>query len=443
MRRGAREERRVFSVFLAHRFRLLCLSPGTLTKSSGELDRAIAQLDPALHSLGLLHMLSARASMALDDAGDFIAACVRLFLHGDGEQFKLEPRRALRVSHKLTSIATEYGCPIRAVQALEQGVRLVQENEYQLTGVHADLLQVCLLAKCYHRGERLLRRPVLNIGEAKTNGFTQSDYLRYWYYAGMVYTGLKRFREAIDAFEQCFSAPAMVLSAPAVEAYKKWVLVSLILRGSVDAKRSGNAMMMRNLKQAAHRYGDFSTAFATKDPAALAKVAAEHAEHFTRDSNFGLVQQCIESLADRQIRALTQTYLTLNLETMAKGAGLTSKEEAQRRVVAMVEAGTIVASVNEKEGMVSFGENAEHFNDMRTMQAIDKDIRMAIQWGGLMRSLDDQIASSAEYLQKTSGLELGGGAGGGAGGPRGFGGFDEGMMGGDYGMAPGFGGLMG
>lgn len=44
---------------------------------------------------------------------------------------------------------------------------MVQENDGQLTGIHADLLQMCLLAKCYHRAEAVLARPVLNIGEAK------------------------------------------------------------------------------------------------------------------------------------------------------------------------------------------------------------------------------------------------------------------------------------
>lgn len=262
--------------------------------------------------------------------------------------------------------------------------------------------------------------------------------MRYWYYAGLVFTGVKRFADAIDAFEQCFAAPAQALSAPAVEAYKKFVLVSLIQRGSTDTKRSGNPMMMRNLKTACQRYVDFATAFATKDSTALNKAAADNHEAFVKDGNFGLVQQCIESLADRQIRALTQTYLTLNSETLAKGASVKSKDEALRRVVAMVDAGTIVATVNEKEGMVSFGELSEQFDDVRTLNHIDGQIRNAIHWGSLMRHMDDQIASSAEFLQKTSGLMEGRGAGGGGAGGMGFDPEMYGMM-----QGGGFGGAFG
>jgi COP9 signalosome complex subunit 3 len=222
-------------------------------------------------------------------------------------------------------------------------------------------------------------------------------------------------------------------SAPAVEAYKKFILVSLIHTGTYDTKRTGNPMMMRNLKSVCSRYVDFANAYATKDPVALTKCATDNAEYFTKDNNFGLINQCMEALGDRQIRALTQTYLTLNLETLASGANVPTKQEAQRRLVAMVDRGTIVASVNEKEGMVSFGESSEQYDDVRTLKAIDGDIGKAIMWGSHMRQMDDQIASSAEYLQRTSGMGERGGMGGGMGfdpemGGGGMGGFGfEGM----------------
>jgi COP9 signalosome complex subunit 3 len=222
---------------------------GSFTKSPQELDRAIQQLDPRLHTMGIIHLLAARAQMPMDDGAVFLEHCLRLFSSGTGEQARMEPKRCVRIVHKLTALATEYAMPLRVITTLEKAIHLVQENEYQLTAVHADLLQVCLLAKHYQRaGEMLKSKPMLNIGDTKLNGFTQSDYLRYWYYAGLVHTGLKAFPDALDAFEQCFSAPAMVLSAPAVEAYKKYLLVSLIHRGVIDTKRSGNPMMMRNLK---------------------------------------------------------------------------------------------------------------------------------------------------------------------------------------------------
>lgn len=55
----------------------------------------------------------------------------------------------------------------------------------------------------------------------------------YFYYAGSVYIGLKKFSRATEMLKTAISVPAIVPSAVMIEAYKKFVLVSLILSGQV------------------------------------------------------------------------------------------------------------------------------------------------------------------------------------------------------------------
>ena len=281
---------------------------------------------------------------------------------------------------------------------------MASTEDNQLTVAHADYLQVCLLSRSYTRAARLLSSfQVLKISDTRTSGFSQSDYLRFWYYGGLVFTGLKDFARAIDYFEACFSAPASALSAPALEAFKKHILVSLIHRGQSDPRRSAPGLMMRSLRTLAAPYVELATAYGTKDAAAVQAVATAHSEVFARDSNFGLVSQCIESLAGRSIRSLTQTYLTLNLDALAKDAQLAGgREEARKKLLRMVEEGSIIAKIDEKDGMVSFGESDQQYDDMRTLQKLDASVRESIVVGSLLRQLDDQIASSAEFIQKTS-----------------------------------------
>jgi hypothetical protein len=140
--------------------------------------------------------------------------------------------------------------------------------------------------------------------------------------------------------------------------------------------------------------------------------------------------QCIESLAGRQIRALTQTYLTLNLEALAKDADLENKEQARTRLLNMIEQGSIVAFINEKDGMVSFGESAEKYDDAATLAALDAQVRESIHIGSLLRQLDDQIATSADFIQKST-QQQNEGRGFGGGNDEGMGGFG---MGGGQGM---------
>ena len=83
------------------------LVAGNFTKSPQDLDRAIQQLDPRLHTMGIIHLLAARAQMPMDDGAVFLEHCLRLFSSGTGEQARLEPKRCVRIVHKLTALATE------------------------------------------------------------------------------------------------------------------------------------------------------------------------------------------------------------------------------------------------------------------------------------------------------------------------------------------------
>ena len=59
------------------------------------------------------------------------------------------------------------------------------------------------------------------------------DVRLYFYYAGLICIGLKKFTRATELLKTAISVPAIVPSAVMIEAYKKFVLVSLILSGQV------------------------------------------------------------------------------------------------------------------------------------------------------------------------------------------------------------------
>ena len=60
-----------------------------------------------------------------------------------------------------------------------------------------------------------------------------SDFLKYFYYAGIVHISVKDFKKALECFNEVLSFPADLLSAVCVEAYKKGILVALIQYGKV------------------------------------------------------------------------------------------------------------------------------------------------------------------------------------------------------------------
>ncbi len=113
------------------------------------------------------------------------------------------------------------------------------------------------LRRCWRFLRWLLSSAVNDVAPSKTR-LTQEECLLYFYYGGMVYIGLKRFRDALESFRvvsvaaaprrahsrgyrspvgclclQCLIVPAAAVSRIVVEAFKKYALVSIIVHGQV------------------------------------------------------------------------------------------------------------------------------------------------------------------------------------------------------------------
>lgn len=58
------------------------------------------------------------------------------------------------------------------------------------------------------------------------------DIIAYNYYRGMLFTGLKRFDDAMECFKLAISAPTALMHKIFTEAYKKLFLLSLLTFGT-------------------------------------------------------------------------------------------------------------------------------------------------------------------------------------------------------------------
>lgn len=60
------------------------------------------------------------------------------------------------------------------------------------------LLQCCIAAKCYSLGARFLDdQPIFGVDPVAT-GLTPVHFLRHFYYGGIVYIGVKQWKDAMD-----------------------------------------------------------------------------------------------------------------------------------------------------------------------------------------------------------------------------------------------------
>jgi COP9 signalosome complex subunit 3 len=381
----------------------LTKSEDVLLKNLNLLDDALSVLDPGRHSLGWLFILAVKAIAPRIDPQRYITQ-VQVFLQNcNSQQVRLALFKLVKVCRRFAELLVEVRQPMRGIVPLKLAVAALRDDSHQLTPIHTDLVQLCLLAKCYRAVIPILDEELYEVNPDAT-GITPKDLLCYYYYGGRVYIGMKQYKKALEFFKLVFTAPAVVLSAIMVEAFKKYILVSLIVHGQVAAiPKYTSSVVHRHIKNTCPQYHEFANAFASHNVDEVHKCASTHAELFQKDGNFGLVKQCIQALNRSNIKRHTQTYLTLSLPDIAESVKLANDAEAERSVLRMIEDGEIFACINQRDGMVSFQEDPEHYNTNKMMQHLDGQINKVAALDKKLKSVDEMIALTPAYVQKMTG----------------------------------------
>ena len=104
--------------------------------------------------------------------------------------------------HELTRELVERAKPQWGIPVLMKAIDKIQLFPSQLTSIHADLAQVCLLAKNLKPALKYLDVDTTDIAkEGNKQGFDAKNFLTYYYYGGMIYAGLKVRRLSISVFD--------------------------------------------------------------------------------------------------------------------------------------------------------------------------------------------------------------------------------------------------
>lgn len=238
--------------------------------------------------------------------------------------------------HRLTQTLVEQQVPIRGIELLRRAIRKIQLFDSQLTSIHADLCQLCLLSKCMKPALEFLNTDVTDISQ-EGGQFDSKYFLLYYYYGGMIYTALKNYERALYFFEVCVTIPAMAVSHIMLEAHKKYVLVSLILHGKVlNFPRYVSQVVNRYIKSLNQPYQELATAYSTNNWEEVNNVYIKFKAPFMRDHNMGLVQQVYELSYKKNIQRLTKTFLTLSLTDVASRVQLSGPADAEKYILSMV-----------------------------------------------------------------------------------------------------------
>ncbi|XP_076925623.1 COP9 signalosome complex subunit 3-like [Bidens hawaiensis] len=357
----------------------------------------LTQIDPSIHSLGYLYILEACTVAPVPEAqaNEFIISVVRFIDACSVEQIRLVPDKFISVCKRLHEQVINLNAPMRAVGPLLTAIRKIQASSEHLTPLHPDFLQVCLLAKCYKIGYGILEDDIYEVDQPR-------DFFLYCYYGGMICIGHKRFAKALELFHNVVTAPMSTMNAIAVEAYKKYILVSLIhLRQfSASFPKYTSSAAQRNLKNFSQSYIELANSYNTGNISELKAFVQANREKFENGNNLGLVNQVVSSMYKRNIQRLTQTYLTLSLEDIANTAQIDTAKEAEMHVLQMIEDGEIYATINQKDGMVRFLEDHEQYNTCEMIEHIDSSIQRIMRMSKKLKTMDESMSCDPLYLSK-------------------------------------------
>eukprot|EP01137_Pigoraptor_chileana_P000015 Opistho-2@35477 len=369
--------------------------------SVSEINDALSALDPARHALGWVFLLHSKA-LKRQDPASFVEQAIRLLHEGAREQITIAPDKFVYIAQMLVECVVNTHQAIRAVAPLATAVERFRPSPEHLTPLHCEFLKVCILAKCYRQALRILEIPVTELSP-KATSLDPVHVLLYHYYGGIVYCSQKRFKDALYFFQLAITVPAFTTSAVAIEAYKKYILVSLLVNGQVGAlPKHASTTIVRSLRVYTEAYTELATAFEKRDPQHLRAVAQDRMNTFHEDRNVGLVKQCLESVYNANIERLTQTYLTLSLADIASTVHLRGAAEAESYVLKMIENKQIFAKIDQVAGMVSFHDDPEEYDSIDTIEKIESHVRRAREIFAAMKRKEDQISVSAHYLSKSA-----------------------------------------
>jgi len=370
--------------------------------SGGALDHLLATLQPGPHTIAVAGLLRARllhtpASDNVDmlhaTVAEFVAECdLAQLVHCQGSVCDL--------LEEYVRLLCGAGCPLRGIRVLRTAVTKLRRchSSHHLTGAHPLLLRLCLTSLCLRPALTLLGGLCAEC-PPPSDGVTTARYLQYWYYGGLVYCAVKQWGRARHCLLLAVTAPALAVSQVMLEAYRRLVLVQLMIDGKTPVlPKHASHVVSRLVRPACQPYHDLALAFQAS-PAALSAALANHAAALTRDGTLPLARQLLRQRKRHDIRQLTRTFLTLSLQDVAGRAGLGGPEEAQHHLTAMIEEGEIEASINQRDGMVLFRDSAPQ-DTPRTLELLHDKMQEAVKLEELIVGMEEDIRLNPAYVQK-------------------------------------------
>lgn len=382
-------------------------STEVLTKNGQHLDNVLQTLDISQHSLGILAILVVKLNLlssgCTNEYQELLFAQIQEFINVcNTDHVRYAGDLYAELCHQFTKAVIDLKTTQRGIPIVQQAIRKIQACEGQLTSLHSDLCQLCLLSHNFKPALEFLDIDITTIANEGPQ-FDTKYFLQYFYYGGMIYLALKKYERALYFFEVVITTPALAVSNIMLEGYKKYLLIYLIVYGKAPTlPKNVSQAICRYIKPLSQPYLDVVSVYSNNNCIELRCLLQKYADIFQRDENVGLTKQILESLYKNNIKRLTKTFLTLSLADVASRVQLNSPVEAEIYILKMINNNEIYATVNKKDGMVVFNDNPQRFNNPLTFDQIESQIKHCIKLDEKIKAMEEEIIVNPLYIKKAN-----------------------------------------
>ncbi|RMZ78810.1 hypothetical protein DV738_g3574, partial [Chaetothyriales sp. CBS 135597] len=286
---------------------------------------------------------------ALLPDGSLWPSISQILVHFDPIQARYVGPSLLKVVDVVEKGAVQTRNIIPAIQLLRNVILRLDPTSSTLTSTHRIYVRLCLLAGAYREGVDIVERPIYHIPSAgdkpasirsysyicqshetsatylePSTGLTlkisSRAYLEYYIWGALCFIGAGQYEKAIPLLKIVILAPTQqhVASLIQVEAYKKWVLLNLLLYGEVRDLKGAQAATLRNIKAIAKEYDCVAIAFRSRDIKRLQAEISEAGDVWEVDMNYGLILEVFRAHRRFAVLNLHNTYAALPVSEVAR-----------------------------------------------------------------------------------------------------------------------------
>ena len=328
------------------------------TDDSGQALNPSTQTLPYLFALSaaIEHTISAGKAQSrqlppsLLPEGGIWPYLIAVALEFDPVQVRYAGEHLLKIVNVLSQGASQTGNFVPSLQLLHNIILRLDPTSSTFTSTHHIYVRLCLRAGAYAEALDIIDRPIYHIptnldkatesrsgpyrcsahdtsatyltpNNGLTHNITSRVYLEYYMMAALCYIGAGDFKKALTYLEIVLVAPTQqnVASLVMVEAYKKWLLLNLIVHGSVpEIPKSASSTSMRQIKAIAKPYECLADAFKIGDLDRLRAEMVEAGVMWNNDGNHGLVSELLQARRKFSILRLGETYAAMPISDIAQ-----------------------------------------------------------------------------------------------------------------------------